>query len=56
MMGCSSRIDTMSLWEYEALLYHWNEAHDTSGEVDAPDPEVAQRVLDMINANPLLTH
>lgn len=42
------------MWEYEALLYHWNEAHST-GDVQAPDPATAIPLLDRINADPRLT-
>jgi hypothetical protein len=46
----------MSLWEYEARLYHWNEAHEVKDEVEAPDPEMVMPLLDRINADPRLTH
>jgi hypothetical protein len=46
----------MSLQEYEARLFHWNEAHDFNGDGDAPDPEVVMPLLDRINADPRLTH
>lgn len=49
-------VQTMSLWEYEALLYHWNEAHGGSESGDPPDAKTAMKVLDLINANPALTH
>lgn len=42
----------LSLWEYEALLWHWNDAHDI--EVEAPDPEIAIPLLERINADPRL--
>jgi len=45
----------MSLYGYEAQLYHWNEAHDF-GDVDPPDPAIAMPILDRINADPRLTH
>lgn len=46
----------LSMWEYEALLFYWNEAHATDdGEAPAPDPEVAMAILDLANRNPLLT-
>jgi hypothetical protein len=32
----------MSLQEYEARLFHWNEAHDFNGDGDTPDPEVVR--------------
>lgn len=46
----------MSLEEYEARLFHWNEAHDTGGDVEAPDPEIVMPLLDRINDDPRLTH
>jgi hypothetical protein len=46
----------MSLQEYEARLFHWNEAHDFNGDGDTPDPEVVMPLLDRINADPRLTH
>lgn len=46
----------MSLQEYEARLFHWNEAHDFNGDGDAPDPEIVMPLLDRINADPRLTH
>lgn len=42
----------MSLWDYEALLYHWNEAHST--DVAAPDHDKTQRLIDKINTDPKL--
>ena len=44
----------MSLEEYEARLFHWNEAHEI--DVEPPDPEVVMPLLDRINADPRLTH
>lgn len=40
----------MSLWEYEARLYHWNEAH--GGDEDGgerPDPRTMQGMVDRLN-------
>jgi hypothetical protein len=51
-----SEADMLDLPTYEMMLAHWNEAHSSSDEVDAPDGEEAMRVLDMINANPRLVH
>ena len=46
----------LDLWEYEAILYHWNRANSGEGEeVDAPDPEVAMQIVAMANADPRLT-
>lgn len=50
-----SEAKALSLWEYESLLYHWNEAHGGSDD-DAPDPEVAIPLLERINADKRLTH
>jgi hypothetical protein len=47
----------MSLYEYEARLYHWNEAHDPGDKAGAPpDRERARLSIDRINSDPLLTH
>lgn len=46
----------LSLFEYEAMLFHWNDAHDASGNVDAPDPDFAMRVLEMANSDERLIH
>lgn len=44
----------LSLWEYEALLWNWNDAH--SGiDVEPPDPHKAQAIIDKLNADPRLT-
>jgi 16S rRNA G527 N7-methylase RsmG len=56
MMGVSpSEADRFSLHDYEELLYHWNEAHDTSPAA-APQPERARKLIDSINANPILVN
>jgi hypothetical protein len=46
----------MSLEEYEARLFHWNEAHAIDGDLEPPDPEIVMPLLDRINADPRLTH
>lgn len=51
-----SEIERMSLWDYEALLWHWNEAHTGGSEVDPPDPDRVLPMLDRVNSNPLLTN
>jgi hypothetical protein len=57
MMGLSlADMEKMSITEYEEILYHWNEAHRTGDDVDAPDAEMAMRVLEAANADPRLTH
>jgi hypothetical protein len=56
MMGVSPcEADRFSLHDYEELLYHWNEAHDTSPAA-APQPERARKLIDSINANPILVN
>lgn len=45
----------LSLWEYEALLWHWNDAHDTS-DIEPPDPEIAMPILERANLNPQLVN
>jgi hypothetical protein len=50
----------MDLWEYEGLLFHWNEAHGTSdkddgGPLPLPDREKSLAIVDMINGDPRLT-
>jgi hypothetical protein len=51
-----SEVAALSLWEYEAMLHHWNEAHSSDDSHDAPDPERTQRVLDKLNGDKRLTH
>jgi hypothetical protein len=59
-MGMSlADADGLSLYEYEELLWHNNEAYEPDGPSAAaapPNPERTRRVLDQIRANPLLTH
>lgn len=43
----------LSMWEYEALLHHWNEAHDT--DVKPPDHEMTQKLIERINLDPRLS-
>lgn len=49
-----SEAKQLSLPEYDAILYHWNDAH-RGGDLDAPDPDVAMPMIDAINADPRLT-
>jgi hypothetical protein len=49
-----SEAKALSLWEYEALLHNWNEAHNPDGSVEAPDHERTQRMIEKLNANPAL--
>lgn len=56
MMGIPpGEAKTLSLWEYEALLWNWNESHSTDGDIEPPDPEQTMALLDRINADPRLT-
>lgn len=48
--------DQLSLWQYEALLWHWNEAHRSADDIDPPDPEIAMAILERANMNLALTH
>lgn len=45
---------TLSLWEYEVMLHHWNAAHSTVDDVQAPDPKKTQALIDRINTDPKL--
>jgi hypothetical protein len=55
MMGLGKAdTETMSLWEYESRLYHWNEAHGDGNDIAPPDPELTQRLIDKINNSPEL--
>lgn len=57
MMGMAlAEADGLSLHDYEEILHHWNEAHDTSGEVNAPDPEIAMAILEKANRDERLIH
>lgn len=49
-----SEAKALSMEEYEMLLHGWNKAHG-GDDVSAPDPEMVQRRLDAINADPRLT-
>lgn len=51
-----SAAEELSLWEYEALLYHWNEAHSGGDDAQPPDPELTQRLIDAAKLNPQLTN
>lgn len=44
-------IQRMSLWEYEARLWHWNDAHGGGGDDvgDRPDPRTMQAMVDRLN-------
>jgi hypothetical protein len=51
-----SEARALSLWEYEALLHGWNEAHSSSGDPDGPDPDQVIAILDAANSHPALVH
>lgn len=53
-MGIGSReARSMSLWEYEARLYCWNEAHKTEGRDEIKsDPEKMERLIDKLKDQP----
>lgn len=48
--------EKMSLHDYEALLWNWNEAHKGADDIEPPDPEVTIARLERINADRRLTH
>jgi hypothetical protein len=48
-----SEAKQLSLYEYEALLWNWNEMHSPGD--DAPDPETTMILIDRINADARLT-
>ncbi len=53
MMNVSDRdARAMSLYDYEARLHHWNAAH--SDDVQAPDHDKTQALIDRINLDPKL--
>lgn len=55
MMGLGmADIERMSLHDYEARLWHWNDAHGGDDKVQPPDPDVTQRLIDKINSDPRL--
>jgi hypothetical protein len=57
MMGIPPDVAAqLSLHDYEALLWNWNEAHKGSDGIEPPDPEATRERLAKINANPALTH
>lgn len=47
-----SEAKALSMWEYEALLFHWNDAHST--DVQPPDPALTMKLIDRINMDPKL--
>jgi type II secretory pathway component PulK len=47
----------MSMEEYEARLFHWNDAHKTGeASIETRDPAATIAELARINADPRLTH
>lgn len=48
-----SEAKQLSYYEYQSILWNWNDMHSTEDE--APDPERAIAMLDRINADPRLT-
>jgi hypothetical protein len=50
-----SEAKALSLWEYEAILHHHNEAHG-GGDVEPPVPEVAMAILERANSDPRLVN
>lgn len=57
MMGVTvSDARSLSLWEYEALLHHWNRAHGGEEPIDPEDAEATVARLAEINLDPRFTH
>jgi hypothetical protein len=57
MMGISKAdADALTLWEYEGILWNYNEAHRSPDDVEPPDPEAATALLELLNNDPRLTH
>lgn len=49
-----SEAKRLSLHEYEGILWNWNDAQ-ARDDVDAPDPELTERLIASINADKRLT-
>lgn len=49
-----SEAKALALWEYEALLHHWNAAHSTGDDSEPPDHDKTQRMIDRVNSDPKL--
>lgn len=49
-----SEANKFSLYEYEAVLWNWNDALNRD-DVEAPDPEATMALIDRINADPRMT-
>lgn len=45
-----SEANDLGLWEYQAMIYHWNKLHQT--EPDGPSPAETQAMIDALKANP----
>lgn len=50
-----SEARALSYYDYQALLWNWNDAHKVGDEGDLPDAETTMALLDKINADPRLT-
>jgi hypothetical protein len=46
----------LSLHDYEAMLWNWNEAHRGKDDIEPPDPVLTMERLAKINADRRLTH
>jgi hypothetical protein len=51
-----SEANRLSLYGYEEILYHWNEAHSLDDDGDTPDPERVMAILEKANADERLIH
>lgn len=47
-----SEAKDLSHWEYQGRLAVWNEAHKSPDEIEAPDAERTQKLLDKFNMDP----
>lgn len=45
-----SEADDLGLWEYQAMIYHWNKLHQT--EPDGPSTAETQAMIDALKADP----
>lgn len=59
MMGLSpDDLKSLSWWEYQALLWTWNERHQTDAEqsVEPPDAAFVDRFFDRLGAAGIVVH
>lgn len=49
-----SEAKALSLWEYEAILHHWNQAQGGEEDIEIVDPAITQQMIDRLKANPAM--